>query len=315
MSKANKVLVTGATGFLGANLTKKLVGGGYDVHILIRSTSNKWRLLDIKHKIKEHMADLTNFGELRKVVRQIKPDIIFHLAATGIHGGKHLPDRDLINVNFIGTFNLVNACNDIDYRCFVNTGSSSEYGPKKDRMRCDDICEPVNTYGIAKLAATLYTKKVAKEKNKPIMTLRLFSPYGAYDDPSRLVTHVITKSLRNEDLHLANPEAVRDYIYVEDVIDLYLKTIDNAKKYCGEIFNAGTGKQTKISDIVEIVTELTKSKSKIFWNSVKPRSYDTEKWEAEIEKTCKAFNWMPRFSIKQGLMETVSWFRDNIDLY
>ena len=310
-----KVLVTGATGFVGANLVRRVLQQGYDVHIFTRASSNKWRLADVMSKLNDYTVDLVQTGKLKALIRHVKPDIIFHLAASGIYGGVNLTERKLIENNFWGTVNLVNACRDIDYKCFVNTGSSSEYGPKKHPMKETDVCEPINMYGITKCAATLYGSFVAKTEGKPIIGLRLFSPYGPYDDKTRLVVYSIVNALQNNDLNLANPDAVRDYIYVEDILNLYLKIIDRAYELKGEVFNVGGGSQTTISYIVGKVIELTQSKSKVNWGVAGGRRWDTERWEADIEKTSKAFDWKPTYSIEEGLKNTVDWFRNNLYFY
>jgi len=314
-SRQERVLVTGATGFVGANLVRRLVDEDYEIYILIRKTSKKWRLLDVLPKLNDCTVDLLEFEKLKRIIEEIKPEIIFHLATAGIYGGWHLPERQLIETNFLGTVNLINACNSIDYKCFVNTGSSSEYGHKKISMKETDVCEPINMYGITKCAATLYGNLIAKRDNKPIITLRLFSPFGPYDDKSRLITYAVINALQNNDLNLANPMAVRDYIYVEDVLDLYIKSIEKSNELKGEVFNVGSGSQASIAYVVNEIIELTNSKSNVKWGAVQPRKSDTEKWEADIKKTSKFFNWKPIYDIDKGLKKTIFWFRNNLNLY
>jgi nucleoside-diphosphate-sugar epimerase len=310
-----KALVTGATGFVGSNLVRRLLKEGHSVSIITRKTSNKWRLKDILPELDDYMVDLLEFRQLKKVVERIKPETIFHLAAAGIYGGWHLPEKELIDVNFTGTVNLINACKEIKYRSFVNAGSSSEYGPKDKPMKESDICEPVNMYGITKLAATLYGSSVAKAQNRPIITLRLFSPFGPYDIHSRLVTYAIVTALKDKELRLADPDAVRDYIYIDDVMDLYLKSMDKADRYKGEVFNVGTGSQTKVSYIIDKVVDFTGSKSPVKWHSAPANPFDAKRWEADIEKSSRCFNWRPKYSAREGLKKTVLWFKDNLTPY
>lgn len=311
----DKVLVTGATGFVGANLIRRLLIEDYKVYITIRRTSNPWRINDILPQLILHEMDLIDGEKVKKIIGKIRPDIIFHLANAGVYGGIHLPEKQLIETNFLGTVNLINACNEIDYRCFVNTGSSAEYGLKTEPMRENDICEPITMYGITKCAATQYGNLIAKKNNKPIIALRLFSPFGPYDDKSRLITYAIINALQNKDLNLANPEAARDYVYIEDVLDLYIKCIDKADDFKGEIFNIGSGSQTKISYVVDKIIELTNSKSLVKWNTIAPRDFDAKIWEANINKTCKYLNWKSRYLIDRGIEETISWFKNNLTLY
>lgn len=249
------------------------------------------------------------------MLKQISPEVIFHFANAGVYGGIHLPDKQVIETNFLGTVNLINACDGVDYKCFINTGSSAEYGPKKEPMKETDLCEPINLYGISKCAATLYGQYIAKTKNKPIIGLRLFSPFGPYDDKRRLMSYAITNALANKPLMLANPDAVRDYIYIEDVLDIYLQSIDIASELKGEVFNVGSGSQKTVSYIVNKIIEITDSKSEIKWNSFPGRAHDTEKWEADIEKVSRSFNWRPKYHIDDGIRQTISWFENNLHLY
>ncbi len=307
-----KVLVTGPNSFIGSNLVKKLISKDFEVHILIRETSNLWRLSDCTDKITVHRVDLREREKLFDMVNLIKPDVIFHLATQGIYGGVHSENKKIIETNFLGTINLIDACDDIDYNCFVNTGSSSEYGMKNKPMKEDMICSPLNMYGITKNAATKYGQFVALTKNKPIISLRLFSPFGYYDQKDRLISYAIVKSIRGESLELANPDSVRDYIFIEDVVDLYIKSIKKAKEFKGEIFNVGTGIQNNIKEVIEKITKITKSSSKINWGSEKSRDYDNGCWVADIEKTKKVFNWEPQYDLEEGLIKTIKWFEKRL---
>lgn len=315
MTKTYKILVTGATGFVGSNLVRRLISNGHDIHILTRNLSNKWRLIDCFSDLHNHTVDLLKQEELKGLMNKIEPDAIFHLATSGMYGGVSRPDAEVIETNLLGTVNLINACNDIDYKCFVNTGSSSEYGPKKEPMKETDICEPINFYGISKCAATLYGQSIAQTNDKPIIGLRLFSPFGPFDDKSRLITYAITNALQNKPLLLGNPTAVRDYIYIEDVLDVYLQSIEIASGLKGEVFNVGSGSQTTVTYIVNKIIEITDSKSEIKGNSFSRRAHDTEKWEANIEKISRSFNWRPKYHIDDGIRQTISWFESNLHLY
>ncbi len=315
LTRGRRALVTGATGFVGSHLARRLVQNGYEVHLIARATSNTWRITDILAKVSIHAVDLLEREKLAETVGSIQPDIIFHLANAGVYGGKHLPERDLIAVNFIGTHNLLNACEAVGYTCFVNTGSSAEYGPKGNPMSESDACDPVTMYGLTKLASTLCGRFEALAKNKPVVTLRLFSPYGPYDDPLRLMSYALVHAIKNVDLDLADPKAVRDYVYVGDVVEAYMNCIDRAARHPGEIINIGSGSQTPISTAIEQIMALTGSTSAIRWNAVSPRSFDARRWEADIRKAGALLDWRPRYSLEEGLRESIAWFRENITLY
>lgn len=314
--RLTKVLVTGATGFVGSNLVKRLLSKNFQVHALVRSTSNTARIVDLLPKLYLYQADLLKIVKLKKIVQKIDPEIIFHLATASVFGSEVVEkSNEIIKTNFLGTVNLVNACNEINYSCFVNTGSSSEYGLKDNPMKEQGVCQPVGLYGFSKLAATLYCQMITRTKNKPIITLRLFSPFGPSDDRRRLIANIIVCALKNRDLALTRPGIVRDYIFVEDVLDAYLACINKARQFAGEIFNIGSGKQQTIGSVAKRILKITNSKSKLMWGKLDISSLEPKLWQADLTKTRKLLGWQPKHSFDEGLKETINWFKNNLKLY
>lgn len=318
--KDKKILITGATGFVGANILHCLVKSDNEIHIILRETSNIWRIKDIinKNKVKKHCCDLTDREKIKKIVSNIKPEIIFNLS---VHGGYPFQKDSIkiINTNFIGTVNLLDACTDTGFDCFINTGSSSEYGLKSKPMSENDLLEPINEYGITKAAATLYCQAIGRRKNLPIFTLRLFSPYGYYEGPTRLIPYLIVSCLKGNDLNLVNPDAVRDFIFIEDLIKGYFMIVENKEGVLpGDIFNIGSGEQHAVKEIFEIIRKLTKYTKKPQWKKTENDNREIKNlkiWIANISKSKKSLNWSPEYSIEKGLEETIKWYRDHLYLY
>ena len=314
--KNKRILITGSTGFIGANLLRCLVNSDNEIHIILRKTSNMWRIKDIIDKANKHYCDLTNREKIKKIVLNIKPEIIFNLS---VYGGYPFQKDSLkiINTNFIGTINLLDACIETGFDCFINTGSSSEYGLKSKPMSEKDLLEPIDDYGITKAAATLYCQAMGRRENLPIFTLRLFSPYGYYEEPTRLIPYLIISCLKEKDLNLANPYAVRDFNFIEDVIDAYIETYNNRENISpGDILNIGDGEQHSVCKVFKLVKELTGYRKKPHWGKVKLRDSDkTRTWIADNSKIKKVIGWKPRHNIENGIKKTIEWVKDHLYLY
>jgi len=313
-----KILIAGSTGFVGANLLHYLVNSDKEIHIILRETSNIWRIKDIIDKVNKHYCDLTNREKIRKIVLNIKPEIIFNLS---VYGGYPFQKESLkiINTNIIGTINLLDACCKIGFECFINTGSSSEYGIKNKPMSENDLLEPINDYGIAKAAATLYCQALGRRKNLPIFTLRLFSPYGYYEGHTRLISYLIIRCLKNKELKIFTPDAVRDFIFIEDVIKAYFIVVEKKENLLsGDIFNIGLGEQHTLKEIFEIIKKLTKYTKQPQWGKMENNNREIKNlkiWIANIGKSKKSLNWSPEYSMENGLEETIKWYRDHLYLY
>jgi len=314
MARNRKILITGATGFVGANLTRHFLEKGADVSVFTRKMSDKWRIRDILNDISEYHVDLKNLHVLSKAIKKIKPNIIIH---TAVYGGYSFQNdtTKIIEANFAGTVNLINASICAGFELFINTGSSSEYGIKSKPMKETDLPEPVSEYGVSKAAASAYCHAVARKEGMPIATLRLFSPYGYYEDRDRLVSSVILSCLRHINPKLSSPDSVRDFIFIEDVIDAYEKIIDNKDKVKNEIFNAGSGKQHTVREVVKNIVKLTGSKVKPEWGRVANLRNEPLRWQADISKAKRLLSWEPEYSLMQGLEKNINWFKKNISIY
>jgi nucleoside-diphosphate-sugar epimerase len=313
--ETRKIVITGATGFVGSNLARYFVGRNNEVHLLLRASSDIWRIADIMDKVNVHKADLTVPAELEQVVMSVRPDVILHTAVYGGHPFQNDTNK-IFDANLRGTINLVQACRDLDYELFINTGSSSEYGVKRQPMKETDVCEPNEDYGVSKTAASLYCQMTARRYRKPIITFRLFSPYGSYDDATRLIPSVIISCIKRQPLKVSSPYFVRDYIYIRDIVEAYEKAVETSHLHnSGEIFNVGSGKQQTIGDVVQHIVQLVDQNIQPEWGSPGKRQHEPQVWQADVSKAESSLGWKPRYSIEQGLHETVEWFRKNVALY
>jgi len=309
-----KYLIIGATGFIGANITRYLVKRNVHVSIIVRDKKLNSRLSDIASSIDIHETDILN-PKLTSVVEKIRPDYIIHMAAYGV-----MPKEDntkkMIDVNIKGTVNLINAIKKNNFKLLINIGSAVEYGVKDHKISEDDLLEPINDYGWTKAASTLFCQKEGIKNGLPIVTLRLFTPFGYFEDETRLIPSIIISAIKDDPIKVSVPTSVRDFVFIEDIIDA-LDLVSKQKIGPGEIINIGSGKQHSVGEIVEKVIKLSKSKSYVEWGAVKKqtRFIEPKRLEADITKAKKLLKWKPKHNLDQGLLKTIEWFKKNQKLY
>lgn len=311
MSK--KMLVTGASGFVGACLARKLLNEGNEVHIIARKSSDLWRLNDIKKEIQIHNTDLMNNDDIKKLTKNVNIEIVYHLAT---YGGYHYQNNadNIVNTNIIGTWNLFKNFSDKGIEMFVNTSSSSEYGEKFEPMHELMSVEPNNLYGATKASATILCSTYAKLNKIPLATLRLFSPYGAFDAASRLIPTVIVSSLLNKDVKLTKKDSKRDFVFIDDVIEAY-SLVGNLNDKYGEIYNVGSGKQHSVGEITDKIIDIVGNNISVEWGNNFNRQYEPGMWVSDINKIATDIGWKPKYQMQQGLTNTIEWFKKNIELY
>jgi nucleoside-diphosphate-sugar epimerase len=301
------ILITGASGFIGSNLLRFFVSKNIRVNIILRKKSSIWRIKDIIDKTKIFYADLREKENLSNVIRKIKPKSIFHLSAYGAYS--HQNQVELIKSSILdSTVNLINECKKYKFNIFINTGSNSEYGFRKEKMNENDLVRPNSDYALFKAASTLFCQQESIANGLPIITVRPFHVYGPYEEPTRLIPTLIRNLLKNKNSRLVSPDIARDLIFVDDAINLYLK-IASKPNVNGDIFNIGTGKQRTIKEIYSNLNKLLNCNIKPKWNSMKRRRWDQKIWKADMSKVKKKFNWKPKHNLIQGLIKTISWHK------
>lgn len=307
------VLITGGTGFVGANLARRLVHDGYNVHLLVRPGYNNWRLDDIATDIQYHIVDLSDYSQVLNEVKQISPEWVFHLAAHGAYSWQN-DFPQILETNVNGTVNLLEACCMVDFEAFINAGSSSEYGFKEFAPDEREWLDPNSYYAVTKAFASQHCRYTAISRNLNIITLRLYSVFGPYEQPARLMPTLIRNALEKKLPPLVDPTIARDYIYIDDVLAAFLRASSQKGVARGAVYNVGTGRQTSLAAVVESVTELLNVDCKPEWGTFGNRLWDTDNWVANIERSKKELNWQPLIILKTGIGKFVNWFIENPDI-
>lgn len=305
-----RTVVTGASGFIGANLTRRLVGAGHEVHAFVRPASRRWRLDPISSDVIVHELDLRDRVAVDRAFAIARPEWIFHLAA---HGGSSWQTsmRDIIESNVLGTLNVIESSLVLGFDALVHAGSSSEYGFKDHAPAETDWLEPNSAYAVGKASATLLGRFVARSAGCKILTLRLYSAFGPWEEPKRLMPTLLLRALDRTWPPFVNPASARDYVYVDDVIDAFVRAAAAPPDTAGEIFNVGTGVQTTLKDLVDLVARLLGVPVEPRWGAMEDRVWDTGVWVSDSRHANAVLGWQPRTTLEQGVRTFVEWFAEN----
>ncbi|SRR5687767_13615975 len=308
-----RVVLTGGTGFVGANLVHRLVADGHETHLLVRPGFASWRIESIRDRVTLHEVDLSDTDRVKTAVAAIEPEWIFHLAAHGAYSWQ-TDAEEITRTNIIGTRNLLAAALDAGVEMFVNTGSSSEYGRQDHAPSETEHGAPDTPYGIAKAAATAMCVYVATVHGARVCTLRLYSVYGPYEDPRRFLPSLIVHGSRGAFPPLVSAETARDFVFVDDVIDAYLRAARHPPAEPGAIYNVGTGAQTTVGEAVEVARRVLRIPGEPQWGSMPARVWDTDTWVADSRKIRGELGWAPRVTFADGFERMVAWLDGHPEL-
>ena len=311
MTKA-KVLITGATGFIGSHITKAALDQQHEVAIIKRPSSDTSRLQDILDKVQAYNADLRDIRVVSEVLAHFKPQVIFHLATYYAINHKPQDIAAMTDTNVLGTINLLEAAKEAKVSLFVNTSSCFVYKPAQQKVTEESPVEPLNLYALTKVQAEEACAFYAKEYNLQCLTLRIFSPYGPADHQRRLIPYIITTFLQKEGPQMTTGKQQWDFVYVSDIVDAYMKILLRSDFDQGHtVFNIGSGEATSVRGIAERLKEILGSDIEPVWGAMPHRSNELWFVCADITKAKQFLGWEPQVRIlEKGLPLTVQYYQN-----
>jgi nucleoside-diphosphate-sugar epimerase len=305
------VLVTGASGFIGSHLTRRLVADGAAVHALTSNVSSVYpaRLLELRDAIRLHEASLDDRGAMQLIADEVRPDYVFHLGAY-THVGKSWQRVDeCIQVNIQGTVNLLMALAPHGFTRLVNIGTSEIYGDVAVPFGESAPVHPISPYSVSKHAAEEFCRIFAAARDLPIVRVRPFNAYGPMQSPDRIIPEVISRGLQRQPLQMTNGTQTREFNYVEDLA-AGLVAIAAAPDIDGELFNLGCGREISMRDIATMTLSLMGNPISPQFGALPERPIEIPRMYADTTKTIERIGWKPTTSLEAGLAATIDWYRE-----
>ena len=294
--------MSGAAGFVGANLVRRLVTDGHEVFAILQPTTDTWRLddVDVLHRFGGDIADETDVDRAFVVAR---PDWIFHLAAHGAYSFQTNVVA-MAQSNVVGMATILAAAQRHGCTVLINTGTSSEYGDRDHAPPEDEPPRPNSDYAATKAAATWLCLR-ARQRGVPVTTLRLYSAYGPFEEERRLVPTLLRAALAGKWPPLADPTVVRDYVYVEDVVDAYIAAA--SAPLLSPVYNVASGVQTSLADIVARVGEIFSIREEPAWGGYPKRAWDTQVWVGDPALIRAELGWKATTTLTEGMTRSADW--------
>jgi UDP-glucose 4-epimerase len=309
----SRVLVTGATGFIGSHLVRRLVSEGTEVHGLTSTVSSLYpvRLVDLRDRIFLHEGNLTDRGAMDALIEDVQPSHVFHLGAY-THVGKSWGRVDeCIQVNLQGTVNLLHALQGSDYVRFVNMGTSEIYGDITPPFRERDSVFPVSPYAASKYAAESFCKLFHHGKASPIVMVRPFNAYGPAQSADRVIPEIILRALRGEELRMTQGRQTREFNYVEDTVDGLVRAATTPGVE-GQVLNIGCGEDVSIRDVASTILALLGNPIRARFGSLPERPTEIWTMRSDSSRARDVLGWKPQHSLTDGLEKTIAWYRSEV---
>ena len=302
-----RVVVTGATGFIGSALVRRLSGAGIQTLCFVRPGSTRRNRLENLPNVE--LVEISSSGcDLSKRLVELKPELVYNLGSAGVNPDDRDPAFLLAgNVGLITA--LVTALQNASPSRLIHIGSCSEYAPAEAGRLLDEnaAVNPPSIYGAAKACAFMYGGALAARLNVPFITLRLFGVYGPGEAPHRLVPSVISHLQRNEPIELTGGEQVRDLIYVDDAVEALLAAAACEELQAGSAYNVCSSRAIKIRQVAECVAECMHKPKSLLRFGQRPYRDDEPMWiVGDNRRFSKLAGWSPQVTLQQGISQSIS---------
>jgi nucleoside-diphosphate-sugar epimerase len=301
------ILITGASGFIGINLAIRLLEEGAVITTMMSPSPHRGRLRFLRNHCRVVPHDLR--ASMDSFLSNNAFSLVFHLAAMGTDS-RDYPAHDILGVNVASTIELVHHVQRTKGK-MIWAGSVFELGSCSQALKETSPPRPISDYGWTKSIALDYLKRFAPS---PSWTaLRFFGVYGPYEAPHRLIPYMITRLLENQEAELTNGEQVRDWVFVDDVIDAMLLSATTGSVF-GEVFHVGTGQGVSTRKVAETVANMLGKEHLLRFGARKRPDAEPECMIADITRARERIGWEPKTDLAEGIRKTVEWHLSNREM-
>ena len=320
-----KTLVTGMTGFIGSNLTRKLLEEGHEVSGFIQPVIGRdFRAIeDIKDSLNLVTCDIRDYSSVRDSLKKLQPDAVFHLASLSPVRMSFEHPLEFQDTNFIGTINIAESLRDLygpEKVRLIPASTAEVYGiqPENKPFTEDLRLEPSSPYAVSKGALDMYLRMLSKVYDSNVVILRNSNTFGREYDPSFFTEYLITEMIKGNEIYIGAPNSIRDYMYVDDHVNSYLLAMKTPEAE-GHVFNIGGGKEyTNKEWTLKIANLLDFPQEKIHFGEYppgypyRPLASDQPYLVLDASKAKRILGWSQTVSPEEGLRKTIKYWKSAV---
>jgi len=314
------LLITGAAGFIGSHLTEKLVREGFSVKAFVHYNSkNNWGWLEsseVKNEVEVIAGDIRDYDSVYNAVKGC--DAVFHLAALIGIPYSYVSPQAYIKTNIDGTYNVLQSSRELGLEQVLVTSTSETYGTAQ-YVPIDENHPLVgqSPYSATKIAADQLAVSYYKSFELPVKIVRPFNTYGPRQSARAIIPTIITQILSGKrEIKLGNLAPTRDLTFVKDTAKGFFE-IYKATSLYGEYTNIGMNEEITIGDLVKLIAELMNVEIRIISETerIRPDKSEVERLMCNNAKISTNTNWVPKYDLKKGLLETIEFLKENLNYY
>lgn len=307
--KSTKILITGGAGFIGSYIVDKLIEKGHNVVVIDNLSSGRKENLNPKAKFYE--MDIRD-PNISQIFQDENPKIVFHLAAQPIIDIAYQNPLDSLEVNIMGTANILESCRlKGDLKSIIVVSSDKAYGKAKHLPYKEE--SPLlgdHPYDVSKTATDLIAQAYFRTYNLPIVVARFSNTFGARDIYfSRIIPGIFESIIKNKELLIrSDGKMIREYTYVTDIADGCVRLAENIEITKGEAFNFGSKNIFSVIDIIKKIEEILNVK--VNYKILNISKNEIPEQYLDWTKAKKTLKWQPKTSFEQGIKESFDWYKD-----
>jgi dTDP-glucose 4,6-dehydratase len=314
-----KVLVTGAAGFIGSHLVERLVALGANTRAFVHyNSSGSWGWLDqsrVRDQIEVVLGDVRDRESIDVAMKKV--DVVFHLAALIAIPYSYDAPLSYVRTNVEGTLNVLQSARSQGVGKIVHTSTSEVYGTARSVPISEEHpLQGQSPYSASKIGADKIAESFHLSFELPVVTVRPFNTYGPRQSARAVIPTIVTQALSQPEIRLGNLDPTRDLNFVTDTVEGFIKAAesDNA---VGEVINLGTGREISIGALAETILQTMGKRIPVVSESqrVRPENSEVERLCAENRKARELLGWQPQFSLEEGLVKTIEWLCENHEQY